>query len=513
MRVNFRIPQSAPHLQITADTLVAQDDEELNTLTAGVVKGRKGASMRRALGAQKQDSDVGFDDDDESPDGGAVPADLSRKIMALAREQQDEVTHADFRASSAGGAANSGPSGNAAQIAAARGSIRLGGAAAEEEEGAWASSKGDDFVYDGGDETLGDGMALDGEYVGFEEDEEEAAHLERFMTSQPSERRTLADMIFEKLAEMEAGGGQKGNGGPPGEEEGGLPPKVVAVYKEVGAFLKHYKSGKLPKVFKILPGMPNWEDLLYITRPEEWSAHATLAATRIFASNLDSKRAQRFFFSILLPAVRDDIVDNKKLNFHLYMALKRALIKPDAFYKGFLLPLAQEGNCSLREARIITSVLSKAKVPQPHSAAAMLKLALMKYSGAQSVMIKALVDKKYALPYMVIDAVAEHFMNFTEVEGPLPVIWHQGLLSFAQRYKADLTRAQKEAFKQLMKAHTHRAITREVRRELFSAPCRGEATVAAAAAAATAGNTGFSSAVAPSRRGQRGDTEGDVRIR
>ena len=58
-------------------------------------------------------------------------------------------------------------------------------------------------------------------------------------------------------------------------------------------FLKRYKSGKLPKVFKLLPGLTNWEDLLYITRPEEWSAHAVYAATRIFASNLSAAMAQR----------------------------------------------------------------------------------------------------------------------------------------------------------------------------------------------------------------------------
>lgn len=62
---------------------------------------------------------------------------------------------------------------------------------------------------------------------------------------------------------------------------------------QVGTFLKRYKSGKLPKVFKLLPGLTNWEDLLFITRPEEWSANAVYAATRVFASNLSAAMAQR----------------------------------------------------------------------------------------------------------------------------------------------------------------------------------------------------------------------------
>lgn len=65
------------------------------------------------------------------------------------------------------------------------------------------------------------------------------------------------------------------------------------------------------------------------------------AATRIFTSNLTEKMAQRFFNLVLLPRVRDDIAEFKKLNFHLYQALRKALFKPGAFFKGFLLPLCE----------------------------------------------------------------------------------------------------------------------------------------------------------------------------
>jgi essential nuclear protein 1 len=44
--------------------------------------------------------------------------------------------------------------------------------------------------------------------------------------------------------------------------------------------------------------------------------------------------AQRFFNLVLLPRIRDDIAEYKKLNFHLYCALKKALFKPGAWFKG-----------------------------------------------------------------------------------------------------------------------------------------------------------------------------------
>jgi essential nuclear protein 1 len=105
---------------------------------------------------------------------------------------------------------------------------------------------------------------------------------------------------------------------------------------------------------------------------------------------------KRFYSLVLLPAVRDDIQANRKLNYHLYMALKKALFKvnglkamrrilqpslavfakviialcvmppqPAAFYKGILLPLAAQ-RPSIREAAIVSSAVAKVN-SFPHS--------------------------------------------------------------------------------------------------------------------------------------------------
>lgn len=44
-----------------------------------------------------------------------------------------------------------------------------------------------------------------------------------------------------------------------------------------------------------------------------------------------------------------------------------------------------------------------------HAAAAMLKIAEMSYGGANSMFLRALLDKKYTLPYRVIDGLVAHF--------------------------------------------------------------------------------------------------------
>jgi essential nuclear protein 1 len=60
---------------------------------------------------------------------------------------------------------------------------------------------------------------------------------------------------------------------------------------------------------------------------------------------------------------------------------------------------------------IIGSVLAKNSVPMLHSAAALLKLAEMNYSGANSIFIRILIEKRYALPFRVVDAIVHHFIR------------------------------------------------------------------------------------------------------
>lgn len=208
---------------------------------------------------------------------------------------------------------------------------------------------------------------------------------------------------------------------------------------------------------------------------------------------------------VILPKVREDIYETKKLNVHLFNALKKGLYKPAAWFKGFLFPLVGSGTCTLREAHIISGVLVRVSVPLLHSGAAikhLCEIAAQESSagteggGATNIFIKAFLDKKYALPYQVIDALVFHFLRFrsedpasvTEanmgeaMEGVsgakdirLPVIWHQTLLAFAQRYRDNITEDQREALLDLLLMKGHSKIGPEIRRELLAGRGRGVA--------------------------------------
>ena len=92
----------------------------------------------------------------------------------------------------------------------------------------------------------------------------------------------------------------------------------------------------------MIPSLPQWARILALTNPSQWTPHSTLAATRIFISNLKPEQARVFLEGVLLERVRTNIQDNhdgRKLDVQLYGALKKAIYKPGAFFKGILFPL------------------------------------------------------------------------------------------------------------------------------------------------------------------------------
>eukprot|EP00048_Salpingoeca_helianthica_P024443 m.32395 g.32395 ORF g.32395 m.32395 type:complete len:427 (+) comp9390_c1_seq2:266-1546(+) len=331
------------------------------------------------------------------------------------------------------------------------------------------SEEEDDLAGDGADE----GEVFQGELAEYERHlniapEDEAA-LQMFMSKEPSKRLNLGELIMSKIKEKETEMASAMSDVAPRRA---LDDKVVRVFESVGEILTKYRSGKLPKAFKIIPTLKNWEEILLLTKPDRWSAAAIFQGTKIFTASLNARMAQRFFNLALLPRMRDDIAEYKRLNFHLFMALKKALFKPAAFFKGILIPLCEAGDCSLREAVIVCSVLARSSIPVLHSAAALLKIAELPYTGANSIFLRVMLDKKYALPYRVVDALVFHFLRFEGEKRALPVLWHQALLVFVQRYREDISCEQKDALMALLRSQSHPAITPDIRRELVQSRSR-----------------------------------------
>ena len=90
-----------------------------------------------------------------------------------------------------------------------------------------------------------------------------------------------------------------------------------------------------------------------------------------------------------------------------------------------------------------------------------------------------MMGKNYSFPTQVIDGMIDYFFRFTNesmislmnddgTQERLPVMWHQMLLIFVQKYKEYLDEVQKKKLKLVMRIRCHPTITEEIRYELFN---------------------------------------------
>ncbi|MES1914388.1 MAG: hypothetical protein MHM6MM_006470 [Cercozoa sp. M6MM] len=317
---------------------------------------------------------------------------------------------------------------------------------------AFATKTGSAAADDEGDDS---DIEQAGDDIEVELDEAQEEALNMFMPAARAERRSLAAFMDDQMRQSSAGQTLPGDEAP-------LPEKVVRIYTEIGAQLAHYKSGRFPKAFSLVPSIRNWERLLALTQPERWTTNAVAKATRIFVSNGTTAVATKFCNLVLLERCRDDILKHRRLNYHLYVSLKKALFKPRAFIQGVLIPLVQT-ECTAREAVIFGSVLAKMSVPVAHSAVALTILAQEPYSGPLTIFLKVFIEKKYRLPMRVIEALLKWFCSFASDKRKLPVLWHQALLSFVTLYSQALNEQHRAEIVKLLRQQKHHHITPAIR--------------------------------------------------
>lgn len=276
--------------------------------------------------------------------------------------------------------------------------------------------------------------------------------------------------------------------------------EVKAVYTKVGQMLAKYRNGKLPECFSVLPRVAHWENLIKITRPDNWTVHAFFRATKTFVASPESKHTLHFFKYYLLPKCLQNISQYGKLNYHLFQALRKAIYRPSLWFRGILFPFLKgqfnseyktgvrsSSNSfsmgTIKQSQILSAVLMKCSVPNVHASAAFLKILELKYTGPVGVLVKLFIDKKFALPLSVIRSVTQWFLDFGARSGlneetsenkediKLPVLWFQSLFSFSKGYKKYLTEAEITALKKLVKKKIkHPLMSKEIIKYLSEVP-------------------------------------------
>jgi essential nuclear protein 1 len=93
-----------------------------------------------------------------------------------------------------------------------------------------------------------------------------------FMSNKQLVKRKVADVIMEKLTEKKTelqsqlSDDDQNNIGGGGDHQTNseLDERIIKMYTAIKDVLNKYRSGKLPKAFKILPSLQNWEHVSHI---------------------------------------------------------------------------------------------------------------------------------------------------------------------------------------------------------------------------------------------------------
>jgi essential nuclear protein 1 len=129
----------------------------------------------------------------------------------------------------------------------------------------------------------------------------------------------------------------------------------------------------------------------------------------------------------------------------------------------------------MKEARVISTIASRVKLPRDHANAFIIKLCTTgDVTKTRTIFIARLIGKGQALAIQAIDAVIAYFMAFTGIDEKQPLLWHKAILDFAKKYGRDILYEQREALAGLLRKHNHPQITPEILKVFASVPPREE---------------------------------------
>ncbi|KAG1498034.1 hypothetical protein G6F46_006150 [Rhizopus delemar] len=208
-------------------------------------------------------------------------------------------------------------------------------------------------------------------------------------------------------------------------------PKVAEMYKRLGAFLSKYKSGKLPRAFKIIPMLKNWDEIILLTDPQSWTPQAMYEASKLFVT-FHTTHLQNFIRYVLLPYARKRIAKNNDyhLEYPIFLALHIVLLNSRAFTMGCLLPLCQSSECTAMEASVLACVIALHTKLRP--VPIVWSLMTLPFSIPTTLFLLVALERKKRLPRTFYHPLAHYFIRAGNDISRLPYIWYQTAFAFVK---------------------------------------------------------------------------------
>lgn len=232
-----------------------------------------------------------------------------------------------------------------------------------------------------------------------------------------------------------------------------VPPQVQSMYVQLGRALRTYRGGKLPKAIMLLATerkIKNWLDLLLLMEPRSWSLDALLGVTHIFQHHGSVKRNTIYNERVLLEYTLDLVESDKKISKNMFEAFLIAGRTPQAFLVGFLIPFAQESDCSRKTAKFIGELMERVKISNTYANVFVEHLVKLEKSNVITLFISKVISRSFALTISSIDGIFAYFLSFQGEYEKMNLLWNKALLEFVQKYGKNLLSEQREEILELI---------------------------------------------------------------
>lgn len=188
-------------------------------------------------------------------------------------------------------------------------------------------------------------------------------------------------------------------------------PKLLKVLERTSLFLKVYKSGKMPKIINLLPNLKNFEEIIWLTRPDIWSDQAIFYVTHSFLSKLDKNQMGRFFSLILAPRFQETIFNSNRYSSHIQKTMKMSTRFPSVFFSSVFLPICESKSCSLKEGVVLGMILSNYHFNPSSILSVLVRLLKPPVTPVKCLLMRTILCKNYIIPHRTLDLLVDFFVS------------------------------------------------------------------------------------------------------
>ncbi|VDL22594.1 unnamed protein product [Hymenolepis diminuta] len=250
---------------------------------------------------------------------------------------------------------------------------------------------------------------------------------------------------------------------------GDLPEDLQNHIRLLKDVLTHYRSGPLPKTVKMLPHLPGYDSLLEMLSPLDWTNHVYPKMVKVFSAK-GGQQAMHFYENYLLPKVRNDISENRRLCVQLFDSLILSIFRTEEFLSSIFLPWIRS-EMTKTEGIILSHLVKKASIRAHFSSVALVLVLEEEFSIPRSMVIEAILKKRYFLPEKAIACLVKYFVSFADrdcsmhftAEGRMPVTWFASFLTFLEFYREGISPEERMELVRVCKRHQHPSITPDIR--------------------------------------------------